>query len=124
MSGYGVAVFYDAPSALYFSIRDVRKFDLVITDYLLPGMNGLELVEALKHILPDVPMVLLTDHRDIDIDFKVISPGIFEYINKPMNKLELLRIVQEALDKGMPELVPDVWEGLNANVDLYQNILD
>ena len=106
--GYGIAVFYDAPSAHHFSIRGVRKFDLVIADFRLLGINGLELVEALKLQHPDVPMVLLVEHGDIDSYFKSVNPGIFEYIFKPMNTFELLRIVQEALGKGMPEQVAAV----------------
>ncbi len=115
--GYGIAVFYDAASAHHFSILGVRRFDLVITDYRLPGINGLELVEALKRQHPDVPMVLLIEHGDIESYSKAVDPGIFEYIIKPMNTFELLRIVQEALGEGMPEQVPVVRKSVMANAE-------
>jgi two-component system phosphoglycerate transport system response regulator PgtA len=121
-SGYGVAVFYDAPSALYFAMRDVRKFNLVLADYCLPGINGLELVEALKRLQPHVPMFLLADH--IDICSKAFKTGIFECINKPINKLKLLGVVQEALGNCMPERVPAVRASLMEHVEQCQNMMD
>ncbi len=117
MSGYSVAVFHEAPSALYFANREVRKFDLVITDYRMPGMNGLELVEALRRLLPDVPVIMLTAHGDIDTYFKAFKLGIFEYINKPVNASEFRRIVKVALERGIHERAPAIPEALTENPD-------
>jgi len=108
MSGFGVASFHDAPSALL-SIRSAVGIDLVITDFRMPGMNGLEFVEALRRLLPDVPVIMLTAQGDIDSYFKALKLGIFEYISKPVNSGELLRIVKVALSKGMPGRVPAGW---------------
>ena len=107
MSGYGVASFHDAPAALL-SIHDAVGIDLVITDFRMPGMNGLEFVEALRRLLPDVPVVMLTAQGDIDSYFKAFQLGIFEYINKPVDNGELLRIIKVALSRGISGRVPTV----------------
>jgi DNA-binding NtrC family response regulator len=107
MSGYGVASFHDAPSALI-AIREGIPIDLIITDYRLPGMNGLEFVEALRSILPVVPVIMLTAYGGIDTYFKAFNLGVLEYIHKPLNKGEFLRIVKVALGKGMPGRAPAI----------------
>ncbi len=107
MSGYVVASFHDAPSALL-AIREGIRFDLVITDYRMLGMNGLEFIEALRRLLPVVPVIMLTAHGDIDTYFKALNLGVFEYVHKPLKKSEILRITKVALDKGMQVGVPSV----------------
>ncbi len=107
MSGYDVVSFHDASAALL-AIRDGIRLDLVITDYRMSGMNGLEFVEALRCLLPAVPVIMLTAHGDIDTYFKAFNLGVFEYIHKPVSKCELLKIVKFAFGKGMPGRSPDV----------------
>jgi len=108
MSDYDIASFHDAPSALL-SIRNDIGIDLVITDYRMPGMNGLEFIEVLRRQLPDVPVIMLTAQGDIDSYFKAFKLGIFEYISKPVSNGELLRIVKVALSRGMPGQVSASW---------------
>ena len=107
MTGYSVASFHDAPAALL-SIREDVGFDLVITDFRMPGMNGLEFIEALRPLRPDVPVIMLTAQGDIDSYFKAFQLGIFEYINKPVDNGELLRIIKVALSRGISGRVPTV----------------
>jgi DNA-binding NtrC family response regulator len=73
------------------------SIDLVITDYRMPDMNGLELVTTLRQILPSVPVIMITAHGDIENYFRSLSLGVFEYVNKPVGKREFERIVRAAL---------------------------
>lgn len=100
MHGYEVASFHDALSALSAISKGIRP-DLVMTDYRMPVMNGLEFIETLRHQLPIVPVIMLTAYGNIDTYLKAFNLGIFEYINKPVNTGELLKIVKVALDKSM-----------------------
>lgn len=100
LHGYEVASFHDALSALSV-IRKGIRLDLVMTDYRMPVMNGLEFIETLRHQLPIVPVIMLTAYGNIDTYLKAFNLGIFEYINKPVNTGELLKIVKVALDKSM-----------------------
>jgi two-component system nitrogen regulation response regulator GlnG len=95
-AGYGVVAFDSAASALS-ALREGTRPDAVVTDYRMPGMNGLEFLEVLRRERPSVPVIMLTAHSDIDIYFKSFSLGLFDFINKPFHEAELIRIVRTAL---------------------------
>ncbi len=81
------------------TIRKGTEIDLVITDYRMPDMSGLEFVTALRQVLPSVPVIMITAYASIDNYFQSLSLGVFEYINKPFVKREFERIVQAALQQ-------------------------
>jgi len=93
--GYIAVLKSNAESAL-FLIREGVNVDLVITDYRMPGMNGVEFVRELRRILPSVPVLMLTGDITVEIE---PSLGVFELINKPVAGKELDRIVKAALDR-------------------------
>jgi CheY-like chemotaxis protein len=95
--GYRVIDEPDGASALS-DIRQGEKIDLVITDFKMPGMNGLELVATLRNILPSIPVLMLTAYTSIDNFVQSLSLGVFEYINKPVGTMEFIRIVRMALN--------------------------
>ncbi len=86
----------DAASAMVI-IREGSEFDLVITDYRMPDMSGLEFVTALRQVLPSLPVIMITAYGSIENYFQSLNLGVFEYINKPFVKREFERIVQAAL---------------------------
>jgi CheY-like chemotaxis protein len=93
--GYIVIPKSNAESAL-FLIQEGVNVDLVITDYRMPGMNGVEFIRGLRRILPSVPVLMLTGDITVEID---LSLGVFERIIKPVEGKELDRIVKAALDR-------------------------
>jgi CheY-like chemotaxis protein len=95
--GYKVIDEPDGASALS-DIRQGEKIDLVITDYKMPDMNGLELAATLRNILPSIPVLMLTAYASIENYFQSLSLGVFEYINKPVGRIEFIRIVRMALN--------------------------
>lgn len=94
--GYRPRTFDDARSALA-EIRKGFQPSLVITDYWMPGMDGLQFVEALQAIGNKAPVILLTAHGSIDTYFRSFSLGVFDFINKPVRDVELKRIIVTAL---------------------------
>ena len=75
-----------------------QDFDLVITDYRMPGMDGKELLEALKALRPNRPVVLFSIYHDdcktITADLEAKADGL---ISKPIDHEKLVQTIQEAL---------------------------
>ncbi len=94
--GYQVIERPDGPSALM-TIREGRTVNLIITDERMPNMSGLELAKTVRQERPDVPIIMVTAHADIEDHFRSRGLGVFEYINKPLKRKELAVIVKAAL---------------------------
>ncbi len=75
-----------------------RRPDLVITDYQMPGMSGMEVLSDLRQIDPGLPVIMLTAHGDASLTIKSIQSGAFDYIEKPINPRELLETVKNGLE--------------------------
>jgi CheY-like chemotaxis protein len=88
-SGYGVITAADGQSALA-ALRERAAVDLVIADYRMPGMDGLSLVRRIKEKMPDLPVVILTGHGDLE-SYLCATGLVVRYIGKPIGMRELLR---------------------------------
>lgn len=95
--GYRVIAKPDGQSALD-TVREGAAVDLVITDYRMPGMNGLEFLTSFRQVRPEVPAIMLTAYGAVETYLKSLSLGVFEYVNKPVKAKELGRIVKAAID--------------------------
>ena len=80
-----------------------KSFDLVILDYRLPDLTGMDILYEIKSANPATPVVIMTSFSDIRTAVKAIKSGAMEYITKPVNPDELLMIVQQALKKDLRE---------------------
>lgn len=96
--GYKVIPQPDAESALSV-IRQGTGIDLVITDYRMPGMDGVEFLKIVRTTSPSVPIIMLTAYSSVETYLKTISLGAFEYLNKPYTEKELYHIVKSALQR-------------------------
>jgi DNA-binding NtrC family response regulator len=97
--GYQVIARQSAQEALA-SVKDGANIDLVITDYRMPGMDGLEFLNALRQMDPSVPVIMLTAYGAVESYLKSLSLGVYEYVNKPIKAKELGRIVQAAINSA------------------------
>ena len=73
--------------------------DVVITDIRMPGADGLELMAALKANEPELPVIVMTAHSDLDSAVSSIQSGAFEYLPKPFEVDEAVEMVGRALAK-------------------------
>ena len=89
----------DAKAALEM-LQSGKAVDLVITDYRMPGMTGLDFIKALRQIHPDLPVIMITAYGNIETYLRSMSLGAFEYVNKPITKDEFERIVRHALGES------------------------
>ncbi|MBT8303088.1 MAG: response regulator, partial [Bacteroidia bacterium] len=74
-------------------------FDLILCDIKMPKMDGVEVLEAVKKIKPEIPMVMISGHGDLDTAVNTMRLGAFDYISKPPDLNRLLNTVRNALDK-------------------------
>jgi DNA-binding NtrC family response regulator len=70
------------------------QVDLVISDLRMPDCDGLSFLEALRHDGNNVPVIILTAYGEVDTYLAAMNAGVNEYLNKPIQSDELLRIVR------------------------------
>ncbi len=82
-------------------IEKIKKddFDLVLCDIKMPKMDGVEVLEAVKKLKPETPMVMISGHGDLDTAVNTMRLGAFDYISKPPDLNRLLNTVRIALDR-------------------------
>lgn len=76
-----------------------NEYDLVLCDIKMPKMDGVELLEAVKKIKPEIPIVMISGHGDMETAILTMRLGAFDYISKPPDLNRLLNTVRNALDK-------------------------
>ncbi|CAM1350311.1 sigma-54-dependent transcriptional regulator [Tenacibaculum crassostreae] len=74
-------------------------YDLVLCDIKMPKMDGVEVLEKAKKLKPEVPMVMISGHGDLDTAVNTMRLGAFDYISKPPDLNRLLNTVRNALDR-------------------------
>ena len=96
--GYRVTGHTSSQEALEMVRRQPQKFDLVITDFIMPQMNGIELAQELSRLCPEVPIILYTASRKAVSREHAQELGIKDYLLKPVTAGELGRAIRRVLD--------------------------
>jgi DNA-binding NtrC family response regulator len=78
---------------------DKDRFDVALLDLHLPGMSGVELLERVKAVQPELEVVMLTAHGSIDTAILAMKHGAYDYLTKPFHLPELEIHVQKAFEK-------------------------
>jgi DNA-binding NtrC family response regulator len=76
-----------------------NDYDLVLCDIKMPKMDGVEVLQAVKKIKPEIPIVMISGHGDMETAIQTMRLGAFDYISKPPDLNRLLNTVRNALDK-------------------------
>ncbi len=100
--GYQVEAYQD-PSEAAQAIR-TNRVDLVITDIKMPGVDGLELLQIVKQVDLDIPVILMTGYASLESAVDAISRGAYDYLMKPVEFTQLDLAVRRALDKRRSDL--------------------
>ena len=72
---------------------------VVVSDIRMPGMDGLQLFEAIHAIDPDLPVILITGHGDVDMAVSALRRGVYDFIPKPFPRDRLLASIARAAEK-------------------------
>ena len=75
-----------------------ENFDLILCDIKMPKMDGIEVLTQIKKIKPEIPVVMISGHGDLDTAVHSMRLGAFDYISKPPDLNRLLNTVRIALD--------------------------
>ena len=95
---YDVQGFTDPEAAAKF--LETHPVDVVVSDYLMPKMNGIQLLGRAKQLQPEAARVLLTGHADKQSAIQAINEvGLFQYLEKPWDNSQLLLVVQSAIER-------------------------
>ncbi|MBI5142359.1 MAG: sigma-54-dependent Fis family transcriptional regulator [Nitrospirae bacterium] len=95
--GYEVAQAENANAGLELLAAD--RFDLVLTDLKMPGMDGIEFLRNIKSRWPETQVVIITGYQTIDTAVLSIKLGAYDYVNKPFTPHQLSDVVRRALNK-------------------------
>lgn len=87
----------DAEKEIIFHSSGDEPIDLVVTDFRLPNMNGVELIVLLKKIAPSTPIILVTAHSSLTIALQAIERGAFDFVVKPIQFSQLALSMERAI---------------------------
>ncbi|HAM33612.1 MAG: hypothetical protein A2X91_11265 [Deltaproteobacteria bacterium GWB2_65_81] len=79
---------------------DRGRFDVILTDLVMPGDSGIDLLRAAKEIHPDVEVILMTGYATADTAIEAMRNGAFHYIMKPLKGEEVVNLVEKAYSQG------------------------
>ncbi len=94
---YDAKAVYSADDAL--SIARSERPDVILLDLKMPKMSGIEVLKTIKEDTPDIEVILLTGHVDIENEIEGIKLGAFDYIMKPVDIEELILKIDKARQK-------------------------
>jgi DNA-binding NarL/FixJ family response regulator len=89
-----------------------KKFDLVITDLVMPVKGGGELIRYILDHHPDVTIIIITAYPSTDSAINAVKSGVFDYFTKPFKTEDMLNAVKKALDRKRE--VSFVWDRLDS----------
>jgi response regulator RpfG family c-di-GMP phosphodiesterase len=112
---YEVETFSSPQTAV--SVLRHKPVDLVISDYLMPGMNGIEFLLEMKALHPFATRILLTGYADKENAIKAINEvGLYQYVEKPWNNDDLKITIQNGLERRF------LMEKLEQKIQEVQNV--
>lgn len=95
---YRVVTFTSALEALDYLARE--PVDLIISDFLMPEMDGIAFLAKARELRPEVPRVILTGYADKENAIKAINQvGLYQYVEKPWDNDELRLVIRNGLEK-------------------------
>ena len=124
---FQIQAFTDAAAAVDFA--DTATVDVVVSDFLMPGMSGLDLLRAYAEKQPQAPRILLTGYADKDSAIKAINDvGLFQYLEKPWDNEHLLLVIRNALErrfllKALQDKIAEIDSAEGKLSDLQKDIL-
>jgi CheY-like chemotaxis protein/glycine cleavage system H lipoate-binding protein len=93
LDGYSIDTVENGPEAL--GLVQKRNYDFVFTDLKMPGMDGVEVCKAVKHLRPDIDVIIITGYASVESAVETMKFGAMDYIQKPFTEDELVDMVKK-----------------------------
>jgi DNA-binding NtrC family response regulator len=119
--GFATHAAGDAEAGL--KLLNSEKIDLVVTDFKLPGMNGLEFLQAIKRVNAALPVVIMTAYGSVESAVEAMKVGASDYVLKPFSLAEMVMVVRKELDaRNLREENRSLREALGRRYE-YSNVI-
>jgi CheY-like chemotaxis protein/glycine cleavage system H lipoate-binding protein len=82
------------------AMMESRDYDIVITDLMMPGMNGLEFLERVRQMSPKTRVIMITGYATMRTALQSMRRGAFDFLAKPFTKEELNNVMHRAMQRG------------------------
>jgi CheY-like chemotaxis protein/glycine cleavage system H lipoate-binding protein len=97
LDGYSVDTVQTGPEAL--GLIQTHHYEFVFTDLRMPVMDGVEVVKSVKHMRPDIDVIIITGYATVETAVECMKYGAMDYVQKPFTEDELRAFVKQALVK-------------------------
>src|SRR5271163_1579993 len=95
--GMRVLTAFDAKHALE-QVRS-HRVHVLLTDLMMPGTTGLELLRAVKQLAPDVEVVLMTAYGSVEVAVSAMREGAYDFVEKPLKRMAIVKSVRKAAER-------------------------
>lgn len=102
-AGFEVAVAIDGRGAMAQIERESEHIDLLVTDVHMPGLSGDRLLAKMRELRPEAPVIVITAFGSVEQAVGMVKAGAFQYLTKPFETEELLRVIGQALETSAPQ---------------------
>ncbi len=99
-AGHLVVAQPDAASAVNYIATTKTKFDVIITDVWMPGLNGVRFMSVIKKALPNRPVIVITAFGDAALRDEAMRGGAFDFFTKPIDRQKFLEGIERAILSG------------------------
>src|SRR5262252_11173141 len=76
-----------------------HRVHVVLTDLMMPGMNGIDLIKALHTVAPDAEVVVMTAYGTVETAVEAMREGAYDFVEKPLKRMEIVKSVRKAAEK-------------------------
>jgi DNA-binding response OmpR family regulator len=117
--GFAIDVADNGKKGLELALENLEEYDVILLDWMLPGLNGIEICRQIRLVSNAVPIVFLTAKDTVDDAVFGLKTGANDYIRKPFSFEELLARIRVLMRKNETELVVFSANGIEMNIDKH-----
>lgn len=101
LEGFSNAHYFNDPKEAVEFLKSDQKPDIILSDFLMPEMNGFEFLSIAKELYPEVSMILLTGYADKENAIRAINEiGLYKYIEKPWDNDDLIMNIKNGIERS------------------------